>query len=731
MREESMPSQLATGYDRSLHLNFRDQLLEDKRLDEVWDRFRPREMSAPLPKSLHCNLPALLKEISHEGQDKKNNFLPGQAGLSRKQREVGQVDEAPTLVFTTTQPPVSNMARSGGEASWTQSLPLIVGIAALTVAGYNRMTGKEKVKKTAKSTTPESKSPTKRPQHSPYAAPSPAAAASPDSQTESSLFESCMSPEEEEAWRDGLGHLGVLFGTPVGNFLPDEGKRPDVISLMWNDTQKEALRLMREHDVRALPVLNLKGQGQDAYKGIVNCRDILICVMRHELVRSLEEDLTCLTEREVQDLEGDVPFDALVISALGQSLESQTMEKIAPDAPLYALIRSFSINGQHRALVDFQQSFTHAARDQKGPLCSPPMPRGPSPGPRERSPTSSPDPDNPPGVAQDRGVSPVNSNRSSSPSTPSKEAFELHVTPSEAARPPTIAGLENIASSPPLGRRLSDVSVSSMGQHSLRSFVLAHQARRASSSPSSRRGLQSLPTPASADTASSPHKASLCFFSQTDVLRLLKSKARELGPVLRRPVEQIATADPITLSQADSALTCFQKLIIDEVSAAPIVDRKGSLVGTLSVSDVRALTHVKLNDLLLPIGRFMKNLGLLKEQATCSSSDTMNDVIDLLLRRRVHRAWVTVENPRCKTGRLPVGVVSMTDIINAMYKSANELFSQTDSDIRFQAGLNSVYQHPIDSSLMPRNMSDVSDRPNFGMSSSDDSDHSADQPAEQ
>jgi CBS domain-containing protein len=146
------------------------------------------------------------------------------------------------------------------------------------------------------------------------------------------------------------------------------------------------------------------------------------------------------------------------------------------------------------------------------------------------------------------------------------------------------------------------------------------------------------------------------------------------------PQEQL-----ITLSQSDSALKCFQRLEVEPVSAAPIVDSKGCLVGTLSVTDVRELTGVPSKDLLLPVRSFLQNLPLHKKKlerslwssewsatikGTCAPTTSLADAIDLLLAQKIHRLWLVSKKSDVDNQVKPVGVVSMTDIIRYLFKLA-------------------------------------------------------------
>jgi len=121
----------------------------------------------------------------------------------------------------------------------------------------------------------------------------------------------------------------------------------------------------------------------------------------------------------------------------------------------------------------------------------------------------------------------------------------------------------------------------------------------------------------------------------------------------------------LTCSVNDTALECYIKMnkaLVDH-AAAPILNEKAELVGTISASDVRGMTTESFPALLLPVQEFIRSRHALRGVAppapvTCTVRTTIGYIITQMLDHHVHRTWVIDSDRHC------VGVVSMTDILS-------------------------------------------------------------------
>jgi len=153
--------------------------------------------------------------------------------------------------------------------------------------------------------------------------------------------------------------------------------------------------------------------------------------------------------------------------------------------------------------------------------------------------------------------------------------------------------------------------------------------------------------------------------SQTDVIRFFLQNLASLGSVSALTVEKavdVKNKRLVTVERKTTTLGAFREMLINDVSAVPVVDSKGQLVGSLSSTDIRGMTHSNVKDLLLPVEEFIKSRcgGEIPEPIVCSPEDTLETVIKALVNKKVHRVWVTKETK-------PVGVISMSDVIGAVY----------------------------------------------------------------
>jgi len=165
------------------------------------------------------------------------------------------------------------------------------------------------------------------------------------------------------------------------------------------------------------------------------------------------------------------------------------------------------------------------------------------------------------------------------------------------------------------------------------------------------------------------------FLSQTDVLRYLKVQSyrrqSKVGEIFLSRLNDLKLVGNNSssggeekkirsIAENSSAITGFRHMISNnELSALPIVNDKGQLVGTLSSSDFRGIGLDNFKNSLLPVNRFivLSRGGKKQYQLTVRSDEVLSSVVDKLLLRAVHRVWVVDQDNK------PIEVVSLTDII--------------------------------------------------------------------
>lgn len=119
----------------------------------------------------------------------------------------------------------------------------------------------------------------------------------------------------------------------------------------------------------------------------------------------------------------------------------------------------------------------------------------------------------------------------------------------------------------------------------------------------------------------------------------------------------------VTVRDTDKLLSAFAAIGSKHISAVPVVDAEGSLVGTISAKDLRSvvLNQELFAFLRLPISAFPY---LSKKHIGCRSEDTLRVVMQRFVENQVHRLWVTQLGAAGKPQ--VVGVVALRDILAAL-----------------------------------------------------------------
>lgn len=173
---------------------------------------------------------------------------------------------------------------------------------------------------------------------------------------------------------------------------------------------------------------------------------------------------------------------------------------------------------------------------------------------------------------------------------------------------------------------------------------------------------------------SDSHGAYYRMLTQTDVLRFLCEHAEEksLRSMFEKDLKALSivsekqASDPnassvVAIPSTYTALAGFQKIALSNVPAVAVVNETGSLIATLSSSDLRGLSQSNFSKVLLPVLEFLsfKHKEEKKVQITCVPSSTVMEVAKKMLGSAIHRVWVVNNDAESR----PIGVVSQTDIV--------------------------------------------------------------------
>jgi len=154
--------------------------------------------------------------------------------------------------------------------------------------------------------------------------------------------------------------------------------------------------------------------------------------------------------------------------------------------------------------------------------------------------------------------------------------------------------------------------------------------------------------------------------SQWDLVKYLADNPQHLGELAQHTVKQLGLVKEWVLfcRKSERALQGFQKMVENKISAIAVVDEIGHLVGNLSASDLRGLDLENFKSVRKPVLDFIKGQHGEKEvDNICTDKETYLEVIKKVADHHTHRLWVIDGK------QMPIGVISLTDIIQALVKS--------------------------------------------------------------
>ncbi|KAH0621222.1 hypothetical protein JD844_022300, partial [Phrynosoma platyrhinos] len=136
--------------------------------------------------------------------------------------------------------------------------------------------------------------------------------------------------------------------------------------------------------------------------------------------------------------------------------------------------------------------------------------------------------------------------------------------------------------------------------------------------------------------------------------RFLQRTIQELGIGTFRDIAMVLESAPV--------YTALEIFVDRRVSALPVINDKGSVVGLYSRFDVIHLAAQKsYNNLDISVGEALKQRSVCLEGVlTCHSYEKMEDIIDRIAKEQVHRLVLVDEK------NAPRGIVSLSDILQAL-----------------------------------------------------------------
>lgn len=173
--------------------------------------------------------------------------------------------------------------------------------------------------------------------------------------------------------------------------------------------------------------------------------------------------------------------------------------------------------------------------------------------------------------------------------------------------------------------------------------------------------------------------------SQTDVIKYLHANASLIPVVkvtLNRPVGHFANTQVESVSESASMLVALE--LLRTVRAVPVLSRDGQLVSTLSLSDLRGYYRrptdftkiVNGVPKMTTVGEYLISCqNPMRAPITVAPTDPLSSALQKMIDHKVHRVWIYQEPTKFRSGL--AGVVSMTDIIRAIYDADQKCISDS------------------------------------------------------
>ncbi|GAB5360564.1 hypothetical protein AAMO2058_000638700, partial [Amorphochlora amoebiformis] len=165
--------------------------------------------------------------------------------------------------------------------------------------------------------------------------------------------------------------------------------------------------------------------------------------------------------------------------------------------------------------------------------------------------------------------------------------------------------------------------------------------------------------------------------TQSDVVKYLHQHKKEMGKKLETKIEDLAMYTPnkvVCVTSDMTAMEAFHIMFNKNLSCVGITNDDGVLIGNLSASDLRGLDAGRFSSLFMSVGDFLRIAKALSRPFATVLKSKLNDLrtitvpigstfeslLDLLVKNRVHRAYVVDKK------FMPVGLITLSDVLAAL-----------------------------------------------------------------
>jgi len=149
-----------------------------------------------------------------------------------------------------------------------------------------------------------------------------------------------------------------------------------------------------------------------------------------------------------------------------------------------------------------------------------------------------------------------------------------------------------------------------------------------------------------------------------DIIKYL-SRSVNLGSKGKLRLEEMGLVNPlgntlVSVPKDTKASRAFSIMFEEKLTGLPILDEKGILIATITVTDLKGISNENIGNINLPVLEFLQKTNGAKAAVpiTCRWTDNLEDILPKMTLAKIHRVWIT------NAAQQPIGVVSLTDAIH-------------------------------------------------------------------
>lgn len=124
----------------------------------------------------------------------------------------------------------------------------------------------------------------------------------------------------------------------------------------------------------------------------------------------------------------------------------------------------------------------------------------------------------------------------------------------------------------------------------------------------------------------------------------------------------------IQVTEDTILLKVFQLLHQNKIHGCPVISKEtGNIIGNISITDLQYSVNTNLQYLSLPVSSLLKDFeAFRKKPITCTKDTSLFNVMQTLVKEKIHRIYVTEKQQEGQEIEKVVGVITMIDLIDCL-----------------------------------------------------------------